>query len=76
MKHLSSSAEFNRGLKLLADLKNGANAYQKESLPPATIPNANSAFKHGIMLTDKLASWVDVGFMAGPFQCQGSEQTH
>jgi hypothetical protein len=69
MKHLMSDAEYNRGLKLLSDLKYGANAYQKKTLPPATIPNASSAYKHGAMLTDKLAGWVDIGFMAGPFTC-------
>jgi hypothetical protein len=69
LKHLMSVSEYKRGMKVLKDLRFGADAYQKSVLPPATIPNARSAFKHGVMLTDKIAGWVDTGFMAGPFEC-------
>jgi hypothetical protein len=53
--------------KLLLDLREGAEAYQKGWLPPVTVQNALSAFEHGEMLTDKLASWVDSGIVCGPF---------
>jgi hypothetical protein len=34
-----------------------------------TVPNNHSAIKYGEHLTDKVAAWVDSGFVVGPFSC-------
>jgi hypothetical protein len=68
MKGAVSEAVLKRGLKLVHDLSYGADAYQKTELPPTTIQNADSAYKHGEVLTDKIALWVELGFAAGPFE--------
>jgi hypothetical protein len=59
--------QFRRGEKVLEDLQTGASAAQKTELPPITVRNASSAFENGRMLTEKIASWVETGFVAGPF---------
>jgi len=56
-----------RAEKLLNDLWNGGSAYQKEYLPPAAVPNAKTAYEHGQMLTDKIATWIEDKYVAGPF---------
>jgi hypothetical protein len=79
MKGLVTDAVFKRGQKLVEDLTYGAEAYQATELPPTMIQNADSAFKNGEILTDKIALWVDAGFAAGPFvspPCRVSEQMH
>jgi hypothetical protein len=60
--------QYRRGLKVLKDLQEGADAAQKTELPPITVKNASSAFENGRLLTDKIASWVDTGYVAGPFK--------
>ncbi len=62
-----SKSELKRAAKVVKDLAEGADSYQKSSLPPITVPNARSALEHGALITDKVASWVDSGFVAGPF---------
>ena len=63
-----SDTEKRRARQLLEDLTRGAGAYQKEpALPPVTVQNSESAFKYGRLLTDKIASWIKKGFVAGPF---------
>jgi len=52
---------------LLKDLWEGGSAYQKTQLPPATVPNARTAYDHGQMLTDKIATWIEDGYVVGPF---------
>jgi len=56
-----------RAKKLLEDLNFGADSYQSSNLPPLTVPNARSSFVHGVMLTEKIATWVKDGLVAGPF---------
>ena len=60
-------SEFKRATKVIEDLKHGANAYQKSVLPPITVQNTRSALHHGALITDKIASWVNDGYVAGPF---------
>jgi hypothetical protein len=61
--------QFNRGMRLVEDLQYGASAYQKEPpLPPTDIPNIPSAYEYGMQLTDKIAAWLDAGFVKGPFK--------
>ena len=63
-----SKTERKRARRILEDLKKGANAYQKEpALPPVTVQNSKSAFTYGRLLTDKIATWIKKGFVAGPF---------
>jgi hypothetical protein len=52
---------------LYMDLKYGAKAYQKTKLPGLTCENSNSAYEHGYLLTDKIATWIEEGFVCGPF---------
>lgn len=59
--------EKKRGLKVCSDLRFGAGAFQNVPLPPVIVPNAPSAFLHGEMLSDKIATWVKDGYVAGPF---------
>jgi hypothetical protein len=63
-----TSHQWRRGIKCLQDLADGANAAQKSELPPITVRNAESAFENGRLLTDKIATWVESGFVAGPFK--------
>ncbi len=64
-----TNTELNRANKIVQDLKNGAEAYQRVELPPITVQNTRSALEHGALITDKLASWIEEGFVAGPFDC-------
>lgn len=56
-----------RGLKVCEDLRMGASAFQNCRLPSITVPNVKSAYEHGEMLTDKIATWIDTKYVAGPF---------
>ncbi len=59
--------ENKRADKVLSDLQQGADSYQRATLPPITVPNTKSAIEHGALMTDKIASWIEDGFVAGPF---------
>jgi hypothetical protein len=63
-----SRHQFNRGMKLVDSLVVGAPAHQRFELGPISVPNTQSAIEHGMYLTDKIAVWVDSGFVAGPFE--------
>lgn len=69
VKHLMQESERRRADKVIRDLRQGADAYQKTELPPIEAKNANSALENGVMLTDKIATWIKKGFVAGPFDC-------
>ena len=70
MKQKMSKCEIKRAEKILRDLEEGAEAYQRvPELPPITVLNADSAMKYGYFLTDKIATWIEKGFVAGPFDC-------
>jgi hypothetical protein len=56
-----------RAGKLYMDLKYGAKAYQKSELPAMHCENSKSAYEHGYVLTDKIATWIEEGFVCGPF---------
>jgi len=66
-------AEGKRADRIVRDLQQGAEAYQKSKLPPMTAPNAKSAYQHGALITDKIASWIKEGFVAGPFDSPPAE---
>ena len=63
-----TALEARRASKIVRDLKNGANSYQKGPLPPIKTANAKSAYEHGELLTDTIATWIRKGFVAGPFR--------
>jgi hypothetical protein len=64
-----TTQQFNRGMVLINDLQFGASAYQqKPPLPPTDVPNIPSAYEYGVQLTDKIAAWIDAGFVKGPFK--------
>ncbi len=64
-----TKTQVNRARKVVRDLRQGANAYQKTRLPPITVPNTKSALDNGALITDKIAGWIEQGFVAGPFDC-------
>lgn len=64
---LLTTHQVKRGYKVCNDLQFGASAFQKCPLPPITVPNASNAFENGVMLTEKIASWVSSGIVSGPF---------
>ena len=63
-----TASEARRASKIVGDLKNGANSYQKGPLLPFKTTNAKSAYEHGELLTDTIATWIRKGFVAGPFR--------
>ena len=62
-----SKSERRRANKVIKDLRIGADAYQRNVLPPITTENSKSAIEHGALLTDTVATWIKKGFVAGPF---------
>ena len=48
-------------------MKNGAPSFQLSKLPSVLCKNASSALQYGVALTDTIAEWVKIGFVAGPF---------
>ena len=62
-----SVTELNRAHRVIRDLRQGAESYQKSSLPPITVQNTKSAIEHGALMTDKIATWIRDGYVAGPF---------
>ncbi|MBM3938124.1 MAG: hypothetical protein FJ333_05650, partial [Sphingomonadales bacterium] len=56
-----------RGKKICKDLRKGAEAYQKVYLPSVKTKNSGTAFMHGELMTDKIATWLTDGYVAGPF---------
>ena len=61
-------AEKARAARAASFLSQGAPSFQRTDLPQVFCHNDSSAFEHGEMLTDTLASWVKEGFLAGPFK--------
>ena len=62
-----AKSELARAKKLLKNLQNGADSFQKSPLLPIKTRNAASTSCYGQHLTDTIASWVKKGFVAGPF---------
>jgi len=59
--------QYDRSMKAVDYLKNGAPAFQKVDLPGCFVKNAPSTLKHGREITDNIATWVSEGYAAGPF---------
>ena len=64
-----SDSELRRATRIISDLRKGADACQKGKLPALAAGNSESAYENGELLTDKLATWIKEGYVAGPFDC-------
>jgi len=67
LKEKMTIHEYDRSMKAVDYLKNGAPSFQKEVLPGCYVKNALCAIKHGKEVTEAVATWVKEGFAAGPF---------
>jgi hypothetical protein len=67
VKDKLTKSELKRAHKVIKDLKKGAEAYQKSELPALIVQNDKSAVINGQIMTDTIATWVNKGFVAGPF---------
>jgi hypothetical protein len=61
------ASELKRAEKCIEYLDIGAPSFQMSVLGPCSVKNSTAAFKHGIEVTDSIASWIVKGFVAGPF---------
>jgi hypothetical protein len=66
-KYNLTECEFQRGKKLIHDLKYGASSDQISQMPGCQINNSVSTTVYGREVTDSVASWLSKGFAAGPF---------
>ena len=62
-----TKAEWKRAQRVIGDLKYGADSCQKTVLPPLAAENSPTAIVYGEPMTDKIATWVTEGVIAGPF---------
>ena len=53
-----TQAQLFRALSSVNDLLYGASSCQKNELPPCSVSNSNSSFKHGPEITDSVAYWT------------------
>ncbi len=67
LKASMTDHQFERSMKAVDYLKNGAPAFQKNILPGCFVKNAESTLKYGREITDNIATWVSEGYAAGPF---------
>ena len=62
--------QYERGLKVVKSLREGASACQKDPpLGSVLVKNAPKCYEYGETMTDNIATWVKKGFAAGPFSC-------
>jgi hypothetical protein len=59
--------QYNRALKALDYLCNGAPACQKSDLPGCFVNNASNTLLHGQAVTENIATWIKEGYASGPF---------
>jgi hypothetical protein len=62
-----TKSELKRAKRVISDLKWGAEACQKTCLPPIATENSPTSVTFGSPMTDKIATWVKNGVVAGPF---------
>jgi hypothetical protein len=56
-----------RGYKCISFLRFGAPLCLKKNLGSCFVKNSKAALTHGAAVTDAIASWIQKGFVAGPF---------
>jgi hypothetical protein len=66
-KNKMTSHEYSRARKAVDFLRNGAPSHQSSRLPGCFVKNASSTVKYGRHITDSIATWIEEGFAAGPF---------
>jgi hypothetical protein len=66
-KHDLKECAYQRVKSCLENLKKGAPLAQKGPLPSCFIKNSDSAFVHGEKVTETIATWIEKGFVSGPF---------
>ncbi len=66
-KEKMTEHQYDRSMKAVDYLRNGAPAFQKVDLPGCFVKNAPSTLKYGREITDNIATWVSEGYAAGPF---------
>ena len=67
LKEQMTSHQYNRCKKAVDYLSNGAPSFQMSDLPSCFVKNATCAVKHGRQVTEAIATWVNEGSAAGPF---------
>ena len=67
-KDLLTFSEYNRAKTCVSNLKFGASSFQKTYLPPCLVKNSANAKKFAEEITDTIAWWVKMKFVAGPFE--------
>jgi hypothetical protein len=65
--NLMTIHQVERSLKAIEYLKHGAPSFQETTLPACYVKNASSTYKHGRDITENIATWIDEGYAAGPF---------
>ncbi len=66
-KEKMTEHQYDRSMKAVDYLRNGAPAFQTVDLPGCFMKNAPSTLKYGREITDNIATWVSEGYAAGPF---------
>lgn len=60
-------SEIARAKKCIESLRYGAPTFLRNSLTACCVKNSSAALNHGPEVTDAIASWINKGFVAGPF---------
>ncbi len=66
-KHLLLTIEYKRAKRAINFLRYGAPSYQKTELKGCYVKNAASAYENSDAVEKTIASWVEKGLVAGPF---------
>ena len=69
-----STFQFERAKRAINFLKYGAPAFQKKRLAGCFVNNSSITYRHGAAVTDNIATWIDKGFAAGPFDTPPYEE--
>ena len=62
-----TTCEYNRALKSIKNLENGASSFQKGNLPSCEMQNAKMSNFSASHVTDTVAHWIKKEVVAGPF---------
>jgi hypothetical protein len=62
-----TKAQWDRAVRTLEYLECGAPSHQKKVLGPCKVENSSVTIRNGAAITDNIATWVDKGYAAGPF---------
>jgi hypothetical protein len=71
--------QYERCMRTVDYLKNGAPSFQSSELPGCFIQNSASTIPNGREVTENIATWVREGYVTGPFEsppCPKGEPTN